>query len=61
MCEIEEIVQIITKLYIIINARKLGWLVEFDNEKIILSKELSLLTSLDKNTPKLISALIQDA
>lgn len=64
MSEIEsqylEIVQIITKLYIIINATRLGWLVEFDDNKIILSKEISTLTRLDKNTPKLINALIRD-
>lgn len=61
MCEIEEIVQIVTKLYIIINAERLGWFVEFDDNRIILSKHLSLLTALDKNTPKLIKALIQEA
>jgi hypothetical protein len=61
MCEIEEIVQVVTQLYIIINATKLGWIVEFDDNKIILSKEISLLTKLDRNTPKLIKALIQDA
>lgn len=55
-----EVVQIITKLYIIINAIRLGWLVEIDNNKIILSKKLSSLTRLDKNTPKLINALMRD-
>ena len=64
MCETDsqylEIVQIMTKLYIIINATRLGWLVEIDDNKIILSKEISSLTRLDKNTPKLISALIRD-
>ena len=61
MCEIEEIVQILTKLYIIINAQRLGWSAEFVDNQIILTKDLSLLTNLDKNTPKLIEALIQDA
>jgi len=64
MCETDsqylEVVQIITKLYIIINATRLGWLVEIDDNKIILSKEISSLTRLDKNTPKLINALIRN-
>lgn len=61
MCEIEEVVQLITKLYIMINAAKLGWMVEIEGNKIILSKNSDLLTKLDKNTPKLLNVLIQDA
>jgi hypothetical protein len=61
MCEIEGVVQLITKLYIMVNATKLGWMVEIEDNKIILSKKSDLLTNLDKNTPQLINVLIQDA
>ena len=61
MCEIEGVVQLITKLYIMVNATKLGWMVEIEDNKIILSKKSDLLTNLDKNTLKLINVLIQDA
>lgn len=69
MCEIDNdeslksvdyIVNIITKLYIIINATKLGWTVEIQDNKIVLSKLSNKLTRLDKNTPQLINALICD-
>lgn len=56
--DIEAITYIITKLYIIINASKLGWNVELQDNKIVLTKHSSKLTKLDKNTPKLIQALI---
>lgn len=61
MCEIEEVVQLITKLYIMINAVKLGWMVEVEGNKITLSKNSDLLTNLDKNTPELLNVLIHDA
>ena len=57
--EVEAVVYIITKLYIIINASKLGWNVELQDNKIVLTKHSSKLTKLDKNTPKLIEALIR--
>lgn len=58
MCEIDTVVYIVTKLYIIINATKLGWSVEIIDNKIVLSKLSTKLTKLDRNTPKLIDALI---
>ena len=58
---IELIVLFITRLYIIINATKLGWDVEVDGNKIILTKKISKLTKLDENTPKLMNKLIRDA
>jgi hypothetical protein len=61
MCEIEAVVHIITKMYIIINATRLGWAVEVQDNKLVLSKHSTKLTRLDKNTPKLIDALIQDS
>jgi hypothetical protein len=53
--------QLITKFFIIINATKLGWIVSVENNKIILTKQSNLLTSLDKNTCKLINTLIQNS
>jgi hypothetical protein len=58
MCEIERIVQLIIKLYIIINATNLGWQVLIENEQIILSKKIDQLTSLDHDTSQLVNALI---
>lgn len=55
------VVNIITKLYIIINAEKLGWNVEVYKNKLVLTKHSAKLTRLDKNTPRLIKALFQDA
>jgi hypothetical protein len=52
------IVQIMIKLYIIINASKLGWSVEIYDDKLILAKKSSLLTRLDEDTPKLMSFLM---
>ncbi len=54
------ILQLITKIYIIFNAIQLGWIVEITDGYIVLSKESNKLTKLDKNTRKLISALISD-
>lgn len=54
------VVQIITRLYIIINAEKLGWNVEVYNDKLVLTKHTTKLTRLDKNTPRLIKALFRD-
>ena len=59
-CEIDIVVNIITKLYIIINATKLGWNVEIIDNGIILSKKINKLTKLDKSTPKLLNALISN-
>jgi len=59
MCEVEAVVHVITKLYIMINAEKLGWNVEVHDNRIVLSKHSTKLTKLDKNTPKLIKALIK--
>lgn len=56
--DLEWIIQIITKIYIIINATKLGWFVEIENGNIVLSKKIINLTQLDKNTPRLINRLI---
>lgn len=61
MCEIEDTVHLMTKLYIMVNAVKLGWMVEIDGNKIILTKDLNSLTRLDKNTPKLIELLVGDS
>jgi hypothetical protein len=61
MCEIDTVEQIITKIYIIINASRLGWDVVVNNNKIVLTKRNERLTKLDKNTPKLIKKLIQNA
>lgn len=58
---VEWIVQVIIKLYIIVNAIKLGWCVEIYDDKLILTKKSSLLTHLDKDTPKLMSFLMSDA
>jgi hypothetical protein len=57
MSDVELVVCFITKLYIIMNASRLGWLVEVKRNKIILTKCLDDLTGLDKDTPKLIGAL----
>jgi hypothetical protein len=57
MSDIELVVYFITKLYIIINALKLGWVVVIKRNKLILTKCLDDLTRLDKDTPKLITAL----
>jgi hypothetical protein len=53
--------KMITKFFIIINATKLGWIVTIENNKIILTKQSDLLTSLDKNTHKLINALMHNS
>lgn len=61
MDEIESCIQqLITKIYIIFNAIKLGWIVEISDGQIVLSKELNKLTNLDKNTRELVNALICD-
>jgi hypothetical protein len=61
MSEIELIVHLITKLYIVINAVRLGWLVKIEGNQIILTKKSNTLTDLDRNTPMLIQKLISDA
>jgi hypothetical protein len=43
---------------IIFNAIQLGWVVGIVDKQIVLSKESSKLTKLDKNTKLLIDALI---
>jgi len=60
MIETESIFRMVIKLYIIINAIRLGWRVKIYNNKIILSKCSDNLTTLDKNTPTLINALIHN-
>lgn len=57
---IEWMVQVVIKLYIIVNAIKLGWCVEIFDDKLILTKKSSLLTHLDKDTSKLMSFLMTD-
>lgn len=59
MSDIDLIVYFIIKLFIIINAKRLGWHVELFPDKIILQKKIKKLTKLDKNTPKLINELIK--
>jgi len=54
----ELIVHVIIKLYIIINAVKLGWCVEIYDDRLVLTKRSILLTRLDKDTPRLISSLL---
>jgi len=65
MCETETIehhvVHVLVKLYIMTNATKLGWTIELQDNKIILTKLSSKLTRLDKNTPRLLKALIQES
>ena len=58
MQDIEFVVLFITKLYIIMNAQKLGWKVEtVRSGKIVLVKNTRLLTKLDCDTPSLIDRL----
>lgn len=52
--------QLIIRIFIIFNAVQLGWIVEIDRGQIILSKHMDRLTKLDKNTEKLINALISN-
>jgi hypothetical protein len=64
MCEtdtVEHVVHILVKLYIMANATKLGWTIELQDNKIILTKLSSKLTRLDKNTPRLLKALIRES
>lgn len=60
MNEVDLIVHVIIKLYIILNALKLGWYVELYEDRIVLTKQSALLTRLDKDTPRLINTLISD-
>jgi len=52
------ILQFMIKMCIIFNAIQLGWVVGIVDKQIVLSKESSKLTKLDKNTKLLINALI---
>lgn len=48
----------ITKLFLLSNAIKLGWTIEsINSNKIIISKKTNKLTKVDKNTIKLIKRL----
>ncbi len=59
--DIDIIIKIITRLFILINASRLGWIVEtVEGNKIVLRKEISKLTQLDNDTPKLIENLFSD-
>jgi|WetSurMetagenome_2_1015567.scaffolds.fasta_scaffold475744_1 hypothetical protein len=60
MRELEVIIHVIMKLFIIINATKLGWAVDIYNDRLILTKKSNFLTKLDKNTPKLMSSLMTE-
>ena len=60
MCDIAEIKKLITKLYVKVNASNLGWIVEFESNKIMLSKKTNLLTMIDNDTPKLLELLFRD-
>lgn len=60
MTEITEVIKLIIKIYIVINARKLGWDVEIIDNEITLSKKSDLLTTLDRNTTDLFNVLIHD-
>ncbi|AYV77438.1 MAG: hypothetical protein Dasosvirus2_34 [Dasosvirus sp.] len=56
-----KVIEKITKIYIITNALRLGWNVEVKkNRKIILSKPICDLNSLDMDTPKLLNVLISN-
>jgi hypothetical protein len=58
--EIEIMINMIIKLYIIVNAIRLGWKVEVRTGMLILTKRLDKLTKLDKNTPRLIKELLKN-
>ena len=60
MSEIQLIVSFITRFCIIINATRLGWFVEINNNEIILTKATNKLTRVDENTVELLAALLDD-
>jgi len=61
MSDIELIVGLVIKLYIIVNAVRLGWDVEVNKNELILTKKNTKMTSLDYNTKELIGELINDS
>jgi len=61
MSDIELIVGLVIKLYIILNAVRLGWDVEVNKNELILTKKNTKMTSLDYNTKELIGELINDS
>lgn len=59
--DFEIMIRILTRMFIIINAVNYGWTVEtIEDDKIVLSKKISMLTSLDHNTPELLRHMLRN-
>lgn len=58
--EVDPIINIVTRMYIVVNAVRLGWSVEIQEGQIILSKNSNKLTKTDNDTSDLIKELIKN-
>lgn len=58
--EVDPIINIVTRMYIVVNAVRLGWSVEIQEGQIILSKNSNKLTRTDNDTSDLIKELIKN-